>query len=206
MPGNRKDILTRAPRPDLNDALRDSEVEVRVYVLRAHRLQPAEGGENLNAFLYFELGGDTVYCKDDIKWGTLDPDFFKCHIVKTVLPGISLLKVGVRNQLLLDSEIVGATTIDLEDRWFCDEWRKVGSHAKPIELRELYKDAFQPQASSPSCAIQRRTRWIDDDGGAGQDGGGRDTARHSTAGGGESLFFCCRGLLKCGLISWIRTT
>jgi hypothetical protein len=145
--GNRREILTRQPRPDLSETLRDSEVEVRVYVLRAHRLQPVEGGENVNAFLYFELGDDKVYCKEDIKWGTLDPDFFKCHTYRTTLPGISLLKVGVRHQMLMDSDLVGFTAIDLEDRWFCEAWSKLPSINKPIELRELYKDAFQPQAS-----------------------------------------------------------
>ena len=47
----------------------------------------------------------------------------------------------------MDSDLVVFTGIDLEDRWCGEAWSRLTSINKPIEVRELYKDAIQPQAS-----------------------------------------------------------
>ena len=112
---DRKVILTKTPRPDLEDFLRDSKVMVRVYVLRAHQLLPCKN-EDSNPFLVLNLGTETKDCRDKngIKWNNLNPEWYRVEEMETSLPGESLLTVTVKHYNLIGmAELLGFTIIDL---------------------------------------------------------------------------------------------
>ena len=80
------------------------------------------------------------------------------------IPGATELRVGVydRNMLSKDA-FIGETVIDLEDRWFSQEWRDLGMDdclmrqrgpLKPLEARSL----FAPTNATPRGQLQM---WVD---------------------------------------------
>ncbi|KAG6610266.1 dysferlin-like protein [Phytophthora cinnamomi] len=66
--------------------------------------------------------------------------------LETTLPGASQLDISVWDRGVVLDQLIGSTTIDLEERWFHREWqeiegrssRKKDSNLKPIEYRHLY--------------------------------------------------------------------
>ena len=54
--------------------------------------------------------------------------------------------------MLFGDDLIGRTIIDLDDRWFCPDWKSI--EYKPIEHRELYH---------PSTALSQGviTCWVD---------------------------------------------
>lgn len=121
---------------------------VRLYVIRGTNLHPADGNSS-DPYLRVKLGSDVEDRMNSHCVRTLKPDFYETFEFHTVIPGPSMLKIQVKewNRLYPVHEIIGQTEIDLEDRWFHNEWQKLGSFResntnklKPIEIRSLHKE------------------------------------------------------------------
>eukprot|EP01038_Epipyxis_sp_PR26KG_P011587 gene11587-15520_t len=131
--------------------------EVRVYIIKAQNLQPVNGSTNTpDPYLMIELGPSlkkdftaminkkNASSINPLKLLTNDergsnPQFFKRYDLETLLPGPSLLKVSVmdRSKIGFD-KMIGETVIDLEDRWYHDEWTSM--EKKQVEMRTLHRD------------------------------------------------------------------
>jgi len=146
--------------PDIFENYPARNIEIRVYLLRAFQINPVAGA-SLDGHL-----GRTPWHKSTVKitlgqttweweWeyeaiAALNPQFFRCAKLKAALPGPSQMKIdlialksglvgGIIGSLTGDQgEIVGSTSVDLEDRWYCQEWQTETIH-KPREVRDLYK-------------------------------------------------------------------
>jgi len=78
---------------------------------------------------------------------SLNPHFYRCAEVVAKLPGPSQLHVCLYDDIqfmgilslepLFGLKKIGETVIDLEDRWFCEEWAQKTVH-KPRETRDLF--------------------------------------------------------------------
>lgn len=123
---------------------------VRIYVLRATNLQSKDANGYSDPYLRLKLGKQVISDRANYKKKTLNPSFFKMFSFNAELPGPSQLDVGVWDHDLLTDDLIGKTTIDLEDRWFHRDWQRIGhGHPKlqeaggclkPIENRHLYTD------------------------------------------------------------------
>ena len=65
-----------------------------------------------------------------------------------IIPGIVSAITGD------EGEVVGSTTVDLEDRWYCEEWQTETIN-KPREIRDLYK------ASEPGLSVGKLQLLVD---------------------------------------------
>lgn len=125
-------------------------LEVRVYVLRASNLQSKDPNGYSDPYLRLKLGKEIISDRANHKKKTLNPDFFKMFSFHASLPGPSQLEIAVWDHDTFTDDLIGKTTIDLEDRWFHRDWQKIGrGHPmlaeaggclKPIEYRHLYTD------------------------------------------------------------------
>lgn len=162
-----KRATSTKPSAGLLDLARLQEPQalvVRVYVLRGTNLQSKDSNGYSDPYLRLKLGKHVVSDRAQHKTKTLNPEFFRLFTFSTTLPGPSQLEIGVWDYDLVGDDFIGATTIDLEDRWFHRDWQRLGhGHAKlqdaggclkPIEYRHLYT----PKRSTSQGVIQL---WVD---------------------------------------------
>ncbi|KAJ0392886.1 hypothetical protein P43SY_002490 [Pythium insidiosum] len=171
---------------DLDQFLSPQPYLVRVYVLDALNLTPKDENNKCDPYLRISLGDGRKrhhlindrehFCKE-----TLHPRFHKMYEFKSELPGASELRIelldydffalptipaGLSNGLTAvgttvgGDDFIGATLIDLEDRWFSQKWQQLGAHPdryekhKPLEVRPL----FAPFSTMPQGSIRL---WVD---------------------------------------------
>jgi len=100
-------------------------------------------------YIVVELGGVTINDRDNYIENVVDADFYRMFEVTTTMPGASLLKVYTNpnhnldanpnsspnpnpkvsvwdRDLLMGDDLIGNTVIDLEDRWYSNEWQDLG--------------------------------------------------------------------------------
>ncbi|KAH9070578.1 hypothetical protein Ae201684P_002935 [Aphanomyces euteiches] len=122
--------------------------EVRVYVLKALNLQPKDRNGFSDPYLRLSLGKTKLNDRVNYKKKTLNPDFYKCYVFDTTIPGPSQLAIQVWDYDRIGTDdFIGETVIDLEDRWYHKAWQDIGfKHPKldgsgclkPIEHRHLW--------------------------------------------------------------------
>ncbi|KAF4323979.1 hypothetical protein BBO99_00002154 [Phytophthora kernoviae] len=94
---------------------------------------------------------------------TTEPDFYKMFMINSKLPGASMLTIeAMDHDLIGGDDLIGKTTIDLEDRLFDRRWQAMGKMyetssrlcLKPLETRTLNI----PTSKAPMGTIKL---WID---------------------------------------------
>ena len=83
----------------------------------------------------------------------MDPDFYKTFEFDGSFPGCAPLVIKLMDyDDMFGDELIGSTSIDLEDRYFSPEWQSI--RQKPIEFRDLYH---------PSSTISQGTvkLWVE---------------------------------------------
>lgn len=110
---------------------------VRVYMIEGFDLASRDIGGFSDPYLKLKCG-NKVY--DERKNYILDepnPKFHKHYDFESLFPGCPMLFIDCFDfDDLFGDDLIGATTIDLEDRYFLPEWRALNN--KPIEFRQIY--------------------------------------------------------------------
>ena len=130
----------------LGDLLSPKKYEVRLYVLTASNLRPADSSGTSDPYVIVKLGDQTKGSRDTHLSGVVNAEFYSSFLLGADLPGCSKLRVEVWDHDLFSSDdLIGATEIDLEERAFSPDWRAFG-HRTPVESRPLYGPlSRQPQ-------------------------------------------------------------
>jgi len=143
--------------PDVNENFQSRDIEIRIYLLKAFQMTPSQVVDGLaksDNFIKISLGSE------EWDWRTyydpivaLNPHFYRCAKISAKLPGPSQLHIALMddqvnvvtealktvgvNDVVKDYDEIGETIVDLEDRWFCEEW-SVKTVNKPRETRDLF--------------------------------------------------------------------
>ena len=100
---------------------------VRFYALKATGLQPKDRNGLADPYLVVKLGGRKINDRKKHASKTLTPSFHRLFEFETTIPGPSTLEIAIWDHDLIGrDELIGRTMIDLEDRWFHEEWQKIG--------------------------------------------------------------------------------
>ncbi|TMW58885.1 hypothetical protein Poli38472_007030 [Pythium oligandrum] len=174
------------PLFDLDQFLTPQPYLIRVYVLDAQRLQPKDENNNCDPYVRISLGDGRkrhhmINDRENHKKETTTPKFHTMYELKAELPGASELRLevldydffamptipkGISNGITSvgttvgGDDFIGATLIDLEDRWFSAKWQQLGASGdryekrKPLELRPLYA----PFSALPQGQLRL---WVD---------------------------------------------
>eukprot|EP01029_Cantina_marsupialis_P007665 TRINITY_DN1863_c0_g1_i5.p1 TRINITY_DN1863_c0_g1~~TRINITY_DN1863_c0_g1_i5.p1 ORF type:complete len:706 (+),score=277.15 TRINITY_DN1863_c0_g1_i5:401-2518(+) len=140
----------------LDKILKPREYKVRLYCLRGISLQPMDDDGTSDVYLETKIGKTKIVDKK-VHWNTTEPQFYQSYEFTATIPGASRLNVLAmdRDQLSKD-DVIGDTVIDLEDRWFSDQWQNYGVdketekryRPKPVERRALFaKTSTVPQGT-----------------------------------------------------------
>lgn len=138
-----------APLIDMRAIQTPAQFVVRVYIIRGKNLQPTGGGL-ADPYIRLRLGKTKISDQSVVQKQTLDPSFYKSYELETTIPGPTSLRIELRDwqRFLPTHELIGATTVDLEDRWFHRRWQAIdgsvdndgAAQLEPIEIRNLTAD------------------------------------------------------------------
>ena len=120
------------------------EFVVRVYVLEAKGLISHDADSPSDPYLRVSLGETHLDCRREYLEDEPDPQFHRMFELEARLPGDSLLTIdvydhagGLTSRFASSDDLIGSTTIDLEDRLFSERWQKEMATCPPIEWRPL---------------------------------------------------------------------
>ncbi|KAG7389144.1 hypothetical protein PHYBOEH_007572 [Phytophthora boehmeriae] len=156
------------PLLDFDTLLQSLPYEVRVYVLDGVGFAPMDIGLNgrpgkSDPYLRLKLGDKKISDRKNYIEDTTEPDFYKMFTFNAKLPGASMLTIeAMDHDLIGGDDLIGRTTIDLEDRLFDNRWQAMGKmyetssrlRLKPLETRTLNI----PTSRAPMGTIKL---WID---------------------------------------------
>jgi hypothetical protein len=88
-------------------------------------------------YLDLKIGDKKFSEKKNYQLDEPNPDFYKHYDFETVFPGCPMLTINAwDHDMLFGDELIGTTTLDLEDRYFLPHWKAIKN--KPIEYRQLH--------------------------------------------------------------------
>ena len=180
-------------------------VLVRFYALKGFEFVALDGGSGESAksdpFLKIRLGDHVINDEKNYVEDTTSPDFFKCYEFKTTLPGPSQLVVQAWDyDLLSPNDLIGETTIDLEDRWFNDTWKELGTECQ-VTPRHVDLDPSTGKRKTPASlySLSRfaaAAKSVRGNGGKGGKGGSAVGGGESKNGGGGQFADVAEGALR----------
>lgn len=118
---------------------------VRVYIIDALDLEQMDLNSPSDPYIVIKLGKHKISDRENYQEDNPCPKFLKHFDISTTFPGDSTLKLQVwdHEDLFADKKI-GTVKIDLEDRFFNEDWKKLPE--KPIETGKLsIKSSKQPR-------------------------------------------------------------
>ncbi|KAK6179510.1 hypothetical protein SNE40_011846 [Patella caerulea] len=126
-----------------NDPLK---VLVRVYVVKANDLHPADINGKADPYLVIRLGNTTVNDKENYISKQLNPVFGKCFEIEATFPMESLLTVQIYDWDLVGmDDLIGETKLDLENRYYSRHRATCGLSQKyEIHGYNAWRDPLKP--------------------------------------------------------------
>jgi hypothetical protein len=130
-------------------------VVVRLYVLEAKGLAESDALSKPDPFLKVTLG-ESYEQSTQSRYMTdsNDPYFGEVFEFQSTMPGDTMLKIEVMDHDTFRCDLIGTTTIDLEQRFFNKEWRQLGRQhptgqviKRPVEQRPLLLPGKDPQGT-----------------------------------------------------------
>jgi len=123
------------------------QLRVRCYIVRGLNVSGAGSGFG-NPYLYFMYGDSQVSLEGHRFLQSVEPRFFRTEEQDVNIPEQSLLEIGLYDwQENGEDLLIGRTCIDLEDRWFTNQYMKYMKLGKvPIEFRPLISEATESNA------------------------------------------------------------
>ena len=124
--------------------LTKTSVVLRLYILKLCDLAKKDAFSESDPYITISLGNkkDIVNEKKNHINDKSTVDWYKTYDIPTELPGNGILEISVYDyDPLFSDELIGSTKIDIEDRFFDNEWNSL--KFKPIERRNLYHPDFK---------------------------------------------------------------
>ena len=138
------------------NASKVERLKVRIYIIKASHLAPLATGNSSNPYISVEMHDRTIAdCifgidgeghykfsdENNYKPNTLNPDFNWWHELDAILPSVCTLEVCLFDRGYVTDTMIGRTYVDLEDRWFDRDWRRLRDIQQvPKEHRVLLND------------------------------------------------------------------
>ncbi|KYO37035.1 hypothetical protein Y1Q_0005859 [Alligator mississippiensis] len=129
-------------------------VLVRVYVIRATDLHPADINGKADPYIAIKLGKTDIKDKENYISKQLNPIFGKSFDIEATFPMESMLTVAVYDwDLVGTDDLIGETKIDLENRYYSKHRATCGiSQTYAIHGYNIWRDPMKPtQILSKLC-------------------------------------------------------
>lgn len=126
---------------------------VRLYMVSAYDLSSRDNGSPSDPYLYITCNNKIYNERDNYQLDEPNPDFYKSYDFEGTFPGCSPIKIDVYDyDEIFGDDLIGTTTIDLEDRYFSLEWQAL--QEKPIEYRQIYHSSSSLSQGVVKCWVE----------------------------------------------------
>ena len=115
-----------------------SKCVVRLYVIEAFNLSSRDLTSPSDPYLYITLGDKVIDEREKHQDDIENPKFYSKYEFVVDLVSTPLLNIKVYDYDYIGKDLIGETTINLDDRYFSPFWRALPE--KPIEERSLYSE------------------------------------------------------------------
>lgn len=106
--------------------LQQAKCIVRVYMISAYDLASRDVGGFSDPYLKLQVGDESFNERDNYILDEPNPDFLKHYDFSAIFPGCPPLQIDVMDyDDLFGDDLIGSTSVDLEDRYFLAEWRAI---------------------------------------------------------------------------------
>lgn len=133
-----------------NQYTQTRDLVVRVYILSARGLIPPSGSSDPSVYVWVKNADEEVQTKvgtllphnirdsGNVRRQGFRPEFNKCYTLQCAIPDHAIVQIALLNTGGLSEELVGATHIDVEDRWFNPKFQLLLKRdCVPVEQRTL---------------------------------------------------------------------
>lgn len=128
---------------------------VRLYLLQGYQFAQRDFDSPSDPYLIIKFGEHVYNGRDEYQNDEPNPVFMQRHDFSCEFPGSPPLIIEAWDyDLLFGDDLIGTTTVDLDDRFFNPTWQTMDE--KPIECRELYI----PSSSANQGILEM---WLDID-------------------------------------------
>ncbi|XP_063694280.1 myoferlin-like isoform X6 [Bolinopsis microptera] len=124
------------------------DVLIRVYVAAAVGLTPLDFGGSVDPYLLVKCGKTTISDKDKYLTKDVNPIFGRMFQIRAKLPRDSKLSIKVYDHDLIGAnDLIGSTTVDVEDRYM--SWRRAScgvsqQYIKTRTSKDRWRDNLKP--------------------------------------------------------------
>ena len=96
---------------------------VRCYLISGFDFASRDNDSPSDPYVTLECNDTKISERDNYKVDEPNPDFYKKYDFKSQFPGCGPLIIKAWDyDMVFGDELIGETTIDLEDRFFSNEW------------------------------------------------------------------------------------
>jgi Ca2+-dependent lipid-binding protein len=122
--------------------VKTEQMVVRIYMIEGCELASRDIGGFSDPYIILRLGDKKISDRKNYILDEPNPKFGKHWDFEAKFPGCPMLFIDAMDyDDLFGDDLIGTTTVDLEDRYFLPEWRHIKN--KPVEYRQIYH---------PSCS------------------------------------------------------
>lgn len=124
-----------------------------MYILEGFNFAQRDIFSLSDPYLIVKCGKDTFNEQKDYQLDTSEPKFFKAYDFIVDFPGAPLVEIEAYDyDDFFGDDIIGITHIDLDDRYFSQNWQAIDS--KPIEYRDLYASSSTITQGVVKCWVE----------------------------------------------------
>jgi Ca2+-dependent lipid-binding protein len=120
-----------------NQLMQKTETVVELYLLDGFDFSSRDSGSESDPYLVVSCGNFHLNDRSNYQIDQACPEFYKRLQFPAVFPGAQPVVIEAYDyDDLFGDDLIGKTTIDLDDRFFSPNWQAV--EEKPIEHRQLH--------------------------------------------------------------------
>jgi len=130
-----------------------TQAAIQLYVLEAFDLASRDIGSFSDPYLLITFGEKEISDRDNYKLDEPNPKFNKLFEFVGSFPGSPPLEIRCMDfDDLFGDDLIGKTSIDLDDRFFSGDWQAL--EEKPIEYRQIYHQSTSLSQGVVTCWLE----------------------------------------------------
>lgn len=126
---------------------------IQLYVLEGYDFASRDIGSFSDPYMIVRCGSREFSERDNYQLDEANPKIYKLFEFTANFPGAPMLEIEAWDyDDLFGDDLIGKTSIDLDDRFFNGDWQAI--EEKPIEYRQIYHDSTSLSQGVIQCWLE----------------------------------------------------